>query len=657
MKHYIYNALAACGCIAALTACDENSWNENELKGFEVPEITDVQNLEYALTEEDYTTISKLLLANAKTKEDTTAARAIASNKYFDKTSVYPATVAVPVLFSQVSSPYYFPSNGSTVDVTYNEASSVPEEIAQLGAAKTYTLTSADYQTVWESEDNFITGFAPSKPAASSLPSILKTALPDAVEGDFAVVTYNEAATNPVFGTVEGNDPQVYINETFAESIGNFTIENVQIPEGSTYVWKFDTFNSQSYMKASGFVSKACRDSEGWLLSPEFTLSDNANATLSFEQAWKNFKTLDNAKAEATVQIRIKGGSWEKLTPSNLPENTSYDFYPTGNIDLSAYNGKTVQIGFCYVSTTASAGTWELRNVLVQDGVTARSRAAVAEVPTVPKNAVYTFNGSKWTVAEGVVILSPADYEAMGMTNNNLNDADIYIPIYLKSQFPYALDGDMKYVMYNGKKVDLFVLAGGTWILNNNGLETVTGRYTKKDGAWSFTKYIGKAIYTAFKEEEIILNRSYLIASGAVCANPVEKNKSYGYLLTTQISVSEDQVVMSNDANAFTFATTASVEGVDYKAPDGYFFIIDSNNRFVYRSGTFGSFNVSEKPSDSMVGYLWTAKPADEGKWIINCDLGNGNTRNVYFSNKYNNFAVYADATTEDVLPQLYILE
>ena len=211
--------------------------------------------------------------------------------------------------------------------------------------------------------------------------------------------------------------------------------------------------------------------------------------------------------------------------------------------------------------------------------------------------------------------------------------------------------------MYNGKKVDLFVLAGGTWTLNNNGLETVTGRYTKKDGTWSFTKYIGKAIYTAFNEEEIILNRSYLIASGAVCANPVEKNKPYGYLLTTQISISEDQVVMSNDANAFTFATTASVDGVDYKAPDGYFFIIDSNNRFVYRSGTFGSFNVSEKPSDSMVGYLWTAKPADGGKWIINCDLGNGNTRNVYFSNKYNNFAVYADATAEDVLPQLYILE
>ena len=661
MNNKINHFVILLACSAALTACDENSWND-KLDGFESDQKTEITTTgSYTLTDDDYTTISKELLKSAETKEDTTAARAIAANKYFDKNSVYPASVAVPVLFSPVSNPYNMASNGSTLDVTYQEASSVPEEIAQLGDALKYTLTSADYQTVWESDDNFITGFAPSKPAASSLPSILKTALPDAESGDYAVVTYNEAATNPVFGTVAGDEPQVYINETFSESIGDFTIENVQVPEGSTYVWKFDTFSGQSYMKASGFVNKACRDSEGWLLSPEFTLSDNANATLSFEQAWKNFATLDNAKDEATVQIRVKGGSWVKLSPANLPENTSYDFIPTGNIDLSEYNGKTVQIGFCYVSTTASAGTWEVCNVLVQDGVESRSRAAVAEVPTEVKNAVYSFNGSKWDVAEGVAILSPADYAAMGMTNNKLNDADIYIPMYLKNKFPYALDGEMKYVMYNSNKVDLFVLAGGTWTLNNNGLETVTGRYTKKDGKWEFTKYIGKAIYTAFNEEEIILNRSYIFASGNVCATAVDRNSSYGYLLTTQISVSGDQVVMSNDANAFTFATTASVDGVDYTAPDGYFFIIDSNNRFVYRSGTYGSFNVSNKPAviedEINAGYLWTAKPADNGKWIINCDLGDGNTRNVYFSSKYNNFAVYADATADDVLPELYILE
>ena len=661
MNNKINHFVILLACSAALTACNENSWND-KLDGFESDVKTEFTTTRsYTLTDDDYTTISKELLKSAETKEDTIAARAIASNKYFDKNSAYPAPVAVPVLFSPVSNPYNMASNGSTLDVTYQEASSVPEEIAQLEASLKYTLTSADYQTVWESDDNFIPGFAPLKPAASSLPSILKTALPDAVSGNYAVVTYNEAATNPVFGTVEGGGPQVYINETFAESIGDFTLDNVALPEGSTYVWKFDSYNGQAYMKASGFVNKACRDAEGWLLSPEFTLSDDANAVLSFEQAWKNFKSLDNAKEEATVQIRVKGGSWVKLTPANLPENTSYDFYPTGNIDLSEYNGKTVQIGFCYISTTASAGTWEVRNVLVQDGTATRSRAAVAEVPTVVKNAVYIFNGSKWSVAEGVVILNPADYESMGMANNKLNDADIYIPMYLKSQYPYALDGDMKYVMYNGNKVDLFVLADGAWSLNNNGLETVTGRYTKKNGVWSFTKYIGKAIYTAFNEEEIILDRSYIFASGNVCANAVDRNSSYGYLLTTSISVSGDQVVMSNDANAFTFATSASVDGIDYKAPNGYFFIIDSNNRFVYRSGTYGSFNVSNKPTveDGKVsaGYLWTAKPAGDGKWIINCDLGDGNTRNVYFSSKYNNFAVYADATASDVLPELYILE
>ena len=695
MNNKINRFVILSACSLALTACEENSWND-KLDGFDSNVNTETAtNSSYTLTEDDYTTISKLLLASAETDEQKDAAKAIAANKYFDKNSVYPAPVAVPVLFSQVSNPYNFASNGSTLDATYQEASSVPEEIAQLSGSLTYTVNQADYQTVWESDDNFIDGFAPAKPAATALPSILKTALPDAVAGDFAVVTYNEASTNPVFGTPEEAAPfelsSVIGNAAVGDDIkiegivtgictrGYIVTDNT----GSMLVYVASGFDMNAYsiglqVKVSGAVSAY----NGGL---QLTIADETKVEVQ-EYTYPNATTVNKDNiADLAAEFGGKTSSgvpakYVTLKGTNKKSGNYNNIYIEGveNLDISLYQAPSTVTGQLtdggdvtvtgYLSSCS--GSSHL-NVLVTEfngakvptatAATALSRAAIAEVPTVVKNAVYTLSGSKWVVAEGVMILNPADYAAMGMANNKLFDAEIYIPMYLKNQLPYALDGDMMYVMYNGNKADLFVLTDGSWVLNNNGLETVTGRFTKKNDEWGFTKYIGKAVYSVFNEEEIELDRSYLIASESVCANPVDKNSSYGYLLTSAISVSGNQVVMSTDANAFTFATSFTADDVRYKAPEGYFFLIDSNDRFIYRRGTYGSFNVSGKPEvngDKIdPGYLWTAKPAGNGKWYINCDLGDGNSRNVYFSTKYNNFAVYADATDADVLPELYILE
>ena len=44
--------------------------------------------------------------------------------------------------------------------------------------------------------------------------------------------------------------------ETFAESQGDFTIDDVTLPSEVTYVWKYTTYNGGNYMKASAFVNK-----------------------------------------------------------------------------------------------------------------------------------------------------------------------------------------------------------------------------------------------------------------------------------------------------------------------------------------------------------------------------------------------------------------
>lgn len=658
MNKNILNAIAVGTLAMGLASCGENSWNDHYLDGFEGGvDYESSETATYTLTADDYATISSLIKANAVGNDEIAAAKAIDTNKYFDKNSIYPASVAIPAFLDNVAFPYYLAGNGSTVDVIFNEASSVPAELTALAGAKTYTVTTDDYKAVWESNEDFIKGFAPVKPASASLPGLLAEALPEAVEGNYAVVTYQEASTNPIFNTVD-EGPKVYFEETFAEGIGDFTIDNVKLPGTSTYVWKHDTYNGDSYMKASGFV-KGCYDSEGWLISPEVTLSAKANAVLVFEQAWKNFKTLENAKQEATVKVREKGGQWQLLTPQSTPENTNYNFYPSGDIDLSAYNGKTIQIGFCYVSTTESAGTWEVKNVKIQEaGAASRSRALAAEVPTEGKNAVYYFNGSKWAVADGVVALNPADYTAMGVNNNKLSAPELYLPIFLKGKLPYAQAGDQEYVVYNGTTTNLYVYDGSVWTLNENGLETVTGRFEKANGVWSFVKYIGKAIFNEFNEQQIELDRSYLFVSGNICGVVIDKNNSYGYILTTSISISGTQYVAPTDANAYLFASSCEIDGKVVAAPEGKFLIRDSYGRYLYLQGTYSSANLAKTPAldengQIAAGYLWNATNNGDGTWTISNEF---NGRTWYYSSKYNNFAAYETRSDVDVLPSLYIL-
>lgn len=60
MKTKIFNALIAGACVVALASCDDNSWNNEHLNGFDDdPAITDVQSIEYTLTDADYASIDR----------------------------------------------------------------------------------------------------------------------------------------------------------------------------------------------------------------------------------------------------------------------------------------------------------------------------------------------------------------------------------------------------------------------------------------------------------------------------------------------------------------------------------------------------------------------------------------------------------------------
>lgn len=154
-----------------------------------------------------------------------------------------------------------------------------------------------------------------------------------------------------------------YFSEAFAEENNSFTVNDIQLPEGATYVWKWGTYGSDKFMKASAFVNKTNLASQSRLESPAIDLSAVKKATLSFEHTGKYFSA--NMKDDIKVQVSTDKKNWETLTISAYPSGNDFNFVKA-TADLNKYVGKkTVYIGFLYTSTTAAAGTWEVKNVTI----------------------------------------------------------------------------------------------------------------------------------------------------------------------------------------------------------------------------------------------------------------------------------------------------
>ena len=194
-----------------------------------------------------------------------------------------------------------------------------------------------------------------------------------------------EAGEQPEPPVEEG----VIFSETFAADQGDFTIDNVTMPEELSYVWNND--DRYACIKASAYVNETNYAAESWLISPEIDLTaQTGTVTLSFEQACNFFKgTLADA---VSVQVREQGGEWTKLDVTGWPESDSWTFVDA-TADLSAYAGKTIQIAFVYTSTADVAGTWEVRNVVIR-GEEGGDEPVGPEPPVA--DVVFNFNANAW---------------------------------------------------------------------------------------------------------------------------------------------------------------------------------------------------------------------------------------------------------------------
>lgn len=161
-------------------------------------------------------------------------------------------------------------------------------------------------------------------------------------------------------------EDDVILSATLTENLGDFIAVNTSGEEK----WHFD---SNGYAYVSGFVESANKANEAWLISPEIDLSSIEEAKLSFDHVVRYFA---NPATEATVWVTDNfvtdlspaDATWTQLITEPFSDPGSWTFGTSGEISLTAFAGKKIRIGFKYISTTAKAGSWELKNFVVKKG-------------------------------------------------------------------------------------------------------------------------------------------------------------------------------------------------------------------------------------------------------------------------------------------------
>lgn len=315
--------------------------------------------------------------------------------------------------------------------------------------------------------------------------------------------------------TPEGN---LIFEEKFTANEGDFTIKNVTLPEGSSYVWKWEQYQTNPpYMKASAYVGGSNKASESWLISPAINLSDATKATLVFKHAHKF--GVDKTKELTLWATEAGKEAWEQLTIPNYSSGESWTMVSSGNIDLAKYAGKDMQFAFKYVSSTEAAPTWEVNDVQVYSDGSGNVPTPEEEV-TVTKDAPYVESfesglgkfiiDNKEIGSLSFVWKHDASYKYMKASayvngTNNVTESWLTSPVInLTGVDKAVLTFDQAINFAKGKASQYLTVVATEAGMNN--WEPLTITYPESD-SWNFVasgdvdlnKYAGKKVQLAFK--------------------------------------------------------------------------------------------------------------------------------------------------------------
>lgn len=268
-----------------------------------------------------------------------------------------------------------------------------------------------------------------------------------------------------------------YMNEPMDKESTRFTMQNILLPEGSTYVWKYDATNK--YYKASSFVGGKNQASESWFVSDEIDLAKANNPVMSFNVAMnflKEGKFTDHfaLKVSDDYVDDVTTAKWTDLAFDNSGLGTSWTFKNISGLDLSAYKGKKIHIAFQYKGTATCAPTAELKNLKIKEAKywdvclfkeTPENEISTASLSRASRAAgdanttgLYVYDGTakawkSYSVkddAAEVVVLQPEDYAQIGA--EFIAKPILYLPTILQNKLPFANAGQKAVVIYNKAK-------------------------------------------------------------------------------------------------------------------------------------------------------------------------------------------------------------
>lgn len=141
----------------------------------------------------------------------------------------------------------------------------------------------------------------------------------------------------------------------------DWTFENVTLGQGLSYVWSWKEYNGAHYLNASAYAGGSSKESLSYAVSPVISLEGWTKAQVSFKHAAKFQTTLRQLCGFA---VRVAGtAEWTEVKIPVWPEAGSWSFADSGVLDLSAFDGKKVQLAFKYASSADGADTWEIKAV------------------------------------------------------------------------------------------------------------------------------------------------------------------------------------------------------------------------------------------------------------------------------------------------------
>lgn len=180
-------------------------------------------------------------------------------------------------------------------------------------------------------------------------------------------------------------DPNILFTESFAESLGSFTVNQTE------EVWYHNSQYKCAY--ANGFNKEYGQDLK--LISPIIDLKDVAGASLTFEHA-AGYANNHDLQTELTLWIKEKDATeWTQLTIPTYPND--WTFVNSGDISLNAYCGKEVQIAYNYTWQKDFAAAWEIKNVIIKKAEPTTLTISVSDAGY----ATY-FTNQAWVVADNM---------------------------------------------------------------------------------------------------------------------------------------------------------------------------------------------------------------------------------------------------------------